>query len=100
MVSTKRVIISGKYTFKTPLMRIGFLSEYLFDGISYVFSIIPALNKSLRQTDTVASDLFTTFLICGNVSVFSCTNNTIMCFIVGLVRYLQINASFLGTDTS
>ena len=69
MLSIKREATSGKYTSKTPLMRIGFLSEYLFDGISYVFSIIPALNKSLRQTDTVASDLFTIFIICGNFLV-------------------------------
>ena len=59
MLSTKRVETSGKYTFKTPRMRVGFLSEYLFDGISYAFSIMPDLNKSLRQTDTVAGDLLT-----------------------------------------
>ena len=59
MSSDKRVETSGKYTFKTPLMRAGFLSEYLFDGISYAFSIMPDLNKSLRQTDTVAGDFST-----------------------------------------
>ena len=100
MLSTKRVETSGKYTFKTPLMSSGFLSEYLFDGISYAFSIMPDLNKSLRQTDTVADDFLTQSLISGNVRVFFRSNNVMICFTVGRVSCLQIAASFLGTDLS
>ncbi len=81
-------------------MSSGFLSEYLFDGMSYVFSIMPDLNKSFRQTDTVAGDLPTWFLISGNVRTFFRNNNVMMCFTVGRVSCLQISASFLGTEMS
>ena len=83
--------MDGKYTFNTPLINSGFLSEYLFDGISYAFSIIPALNRSFRQTDTVAGDLLTDSLICGNERILFCSNTMIICFIVGRVSLSLIH---------
>ena len=71
-----------------------------FDGMSYVFSIIPTLNKSFRQTDTVAGDLWTRSLISGNVRICFRSNNVMICFTVGRVSCLQMSASFLGIDLS
>ena len=83
----------GKYSFTIPCISSLFLSETLFEGMSYDFSMILSLNSWFTQTEIVAGDFFNSLRNSVNVSV-SCSNSwKIISLCVGFVSILHISNS-------